>query len=379
MATTTIFGRYGRSSQIIFSLLTVILVSAICFGFEQWLDYKIVAFILLVTVSALAVLFDILPVLLSAILSALIWNFFFIAPRFTFRIGTIEDGVLFSMYFLVAIINAILTNRIKQVEKQARQKEEKARSIQLYNTLFNTLSHELKTPIAAIIAAIDNLRENQNHLDKKQSDELLFEISRASLRLNQQVGNLLNMSRLESGTMKPKKDWADINELIHSVVNRLESNLQKFDVHISIEEDLPFYYLDYMLIEQALYNLVGNASIYTPEYSELFISAKNNSEKTYRLSNSEEDRAITSETHTLVLTVEDRGPGFPENEISRVFDRFYRLKNSKAGGTGLGLSIVKGFVEAHGGHVTLENIPHGARFIMEIPAPASFMNSLKNE
>ena len=377
---TLLLNKLSRSKQIAFSLILVIVVSGICYAFNYIIDYKIVAFILLLTVSFLAVVFDLLPVLLAAIVSALIWNYFFIEPRHTFMIHSVEDTVLLSMYFLVATINGILTYRMRRIEKQAMEKEEKAKTIKLYNTLFNTLSHELKTPIATIIAATDNLKENSKNLTEENKEELVSEISVASLRLNQQVGNLLNMSRLESGNMTLKKDWCDINELIYSVVNRLEENLKHHHVHISIEKNIPFYKLDYVLIEQVIYNLLYNASIYTPEHSDIYISAKNNSDKIFVLAPSKKEKSeLASEINSLVVQVEDRGAGFPEDELEKVFDRFYRLQNTKTGGTGLGLSIVKGFVEAHEGKVFLENVPHGARFTFEIPAEVSFINNLKNE
>ena len=377
---TFVLNKLSRSKQIAFSLILVIVVSGICYAFNYIIDYKIVAFILLLTVSFLAVVFDLLPVLLAAIVSALIWNYFFIEPRHTFMIHSVEDTVLLSMYFLVATINGILTYRMRRIEKQAMEKEEKAKTIKLYNTLFNTLSHELKTPIATIIAATDNLKENSKNLTEENKEELVSEISVASLRLNQQVGNLLNMSRLESGNMTLKKDWCDINELIYSVVNRLEENLRHHHVHVSIEKNIPLYKLDYVLIEQVIYNLLYNSSIYTPEHSDIFISAKNNSDKIFVLAPSIKEKSeLASEINSLVVQVEDRGTGFPEDELEKVFDRFYRLQNTKTGGTGLGLSIVKGFVEAHEGKVFLENVPHGARFTIEIPAEVSFINNLKNE
>lgn len=375
-----LLNKLSQPKQILFSIGLIIIVSGICYAFSSFIDYKIVAFILLLTVSFLAVVFNILPVLLAAISSALIWNFFFIEPKYTFMIHSTEDTVLLSMYFLVATINGILTYRMRQIEKQAMEKEEKAKTIKLYNTLFNTLSHELKTPISTIIAATDNLKENAKNLTEENKEELVSEISVASLRLNQQVGNLLNMSRLESGNMQLKKDWCDINELIYSVVNRLEENLKHHKLHISIEKDIPLYKLDYVLIEQVLYNLLYNASIYTPEYSDIFISAKNCADKTYILNpTKKENSELAHEVNSLVIQVEDRGAGFPEKELEKVFDRFYRLQNARTGGTGLGLSIVKGFVEAHEGKVTLENVPHGARFTIELPAEVSFLNNLKNE
>ena len=111
-----------------------------------------------------------------------------------------------------------------------------------------------------------------------------------------------------------------------------------------------------------------------------FVGAKNNPEKIYRLDTSAlEHSEVKKESNSLLLTVEDRGPGFPPAELKKIFDKFYRLSNVKTGGTGLGLSIVKGFVEAHNGTIILENVPHGARFTIEIPAEVSYINNLKNE
>lgn len=372
--------KLNKSKQILFSVGLVIIVSGICYFLSGYMGYKVVAFLLLLTVSFLAVSFNIVPVLAAALLSALIWDFFFIPPRFTFRVDSVEDTIMLAMYFVIAMVNGMLTYKIRQIEKQARAKEEKAKSIKLYNTLFNSLSHELKTPIATIIGAADNLSENKKNLSEENSKQLIAEISMASLRLNQQVENLLNMSRLESGFIQLKKDWCDINELIYTVVNRLDENLKHRNVHIEVEKNLPLYKLDHGLMEQVLYNLVYNASIYTPEYADIFISAKNNDEKIYELKPSErEHSAMVKEMNFLILTIEDRGSGFPTEEIEKAFDKFYRLRNTQTGGTGLGLSIVKGFVEAHQGTVELENVPDGARFTIEIPAEVSFINYLKNE
>ena len=112
------------------------------------------------------------------------------------------------MYFIIALINAVMTNRIRKIEKEVREKEEKAKTVKLYNTLLNSLSHELKTPIATIVGATDNLLSENTSLSVDNRKELAENISVAALRLNQQVENLLSMSRLESGFIQPKKDFA---------------------------------------------------------------------------------------------------------------------------------------------------------------------------
>jgi two-component system, OmpR family, sensor histidine kinase KdpD len=372
--------KVSKHSQFLISIALVIVAAAGCFLLSAYIDYKVVAFILLLTVSLIAIVFDIVPVMAAATLSALIWNFFFIEPKFTFHVGTAEDGFLFLMYFVIALINAVFTNRVRKIERQVRQKEEKEKIVRLYNTLLNSLSHELKTPIATIVGATDNLLSNTSKLSEENKKELVEGISIASLRLNQQVENLLSMSRLESGFIQPKKDWTDINELVYDVIHRLEQPLKNHKLHISIDEKLPFYKLDYGLIEQVLYNLLYNAAIYTPAYGDIFLTAKNCADKIYRLdTGSAQHSVLKKETNVLIVIIEDRGPGFPPGEIEKVFDKFYRLQNTKPGGTGLGLSIVKGFTEAHNGTVKLENVPHGARFTIEIPAETSYINNLNNE
>ena len=346
--------KISQQYQYLISILLVCLVSAICFLFSVYIGAQVVAFILLLTLSLIAMSFDILPVLLTALLSALIWDFFFIGPRYNFRVGNTEDKILLSMYFVIALVNAVLTFKIRQIEKIARRKEEKAQTLRLYNTLLNSLSHEFRTPLATIIGATDNLLQEPSRLSAGDSKRLLSEISTASLRLNRQVENLLNMSRLESGFIQPKKDWYDIQELAFSIIHQLEEQLARHRVEIDIREDIPLVRLDYGLMEQVLYNLVYNAALYTPERALIRISAQ-------------------CPQASLEIIVEDEGPGFPEGEIGKVFDKFYRFTNSpigssRIGGAGLGLSIVKGFVEAHNGTVELMNrLSGGARFVISLP------------
>ena len=374
------FRNLSLTRQAIFSMLLVLLTAAICYLFEGIMGYRVVAFILLLVVSLTALLFQFRPVVIAALLSALLWNFFFIPPKFTFLIDNAEDVLLFFMYFVIAFINAVLTNRIRKIEKQVQEKDDKAKALKLYNTLLNSLSHELKTPVAAIVAASDNLLEQPSQLSESTKTELTKEISVAALRLNQQVENLLSMSRLESGFVQLKRDWCDVQELLYEAVNRLSEPLKNHKLNITIEEGLPFYKLDYVLIEQVIYNLLYNAALYTPEYSDIMIEIKNKSDKAYSLQlNNSEHSQLVRESSLLLIEIEDRGPGFPPDEIGKVFDKFYRMQQAKAGGTGLGLSIVKGFVEAHNGRVVLENVPHGAKFTITIPAETTYINQLKNE
>ncbi len=355
---TYMLPKINRTQQYIISITLVGSISGIGFLISDILGYRSVALLLLVTVSILAMVFDIMPVLVSSILSALIWDFFFIPPKFTLTVGTAEDGLLLFMYLIIILVHVVLTSKIRRMEKQALEKQEKEKAIKLYNTILDSLSHELRTPISTIIGATDVLKENPN-ISEENKKVLVGEISDASLRLNQQVENLLNMSRLESGIIQTKLNWVDVNELMYKVVKKCDTKAEKHTIQIQSDENLPMVILDEGLMEEAIYNLVNNALIYTPEGSDIHLQA-----------------SIYNDL--LKIVVMDNGKGFPNGEMEKVFDKFYRLDDSKPGGTGLGLSIVKGIVEAHQGTIKLKNAKTGgAVFTMLIPAKTSYLSDLK--
>jgi two-component system sensor histidine kinase KdpD len=167
------------------------------------------------------------------------------------------------------------------------------------------------------------------------------------------------MSRLESGFIQPRMDWCDINEIIYHVVKRIEETKISQRITINVNPEIPLFKLDKGMLEQIIYNLMNNAVLYTEPDRRIAIVA-------------------TYYTNVLEIIVEDNGAGFPEKEIQNVFDKFYRLKNTKAGGTGLGLSIVKGFTEALGGSIRLQNLSTGgAKFTIQIPARTSHFKTEK--
>ncbi len=219
-------------------------------------------------------------------------------------------------------------------------------SDRLYKTLFNSISHELRIPISTIMGASDLLLSTIPSEDIRK--ELYVEMLDSSRRLNRLVENLLNMSRLESGRIAAHPDWCDIRDLFNRVAESLEEELQPFRFDLVVPETMPLVRIDYGLMEQAIYNLVYNATQYTPAGT------------TIRL-------GTLYENGFLVIMVTDRGPGFDPGSLNQVFNKFWRPKGEKTGGLGLGLSIVKGFVEAHNGTVFVANRKNGgARFTIMI-------------
>ncbi len=352
---------HSKRKQYAISILLVAITAVLGYFMVDFIGHRAVALMLMLTVSLTAILFDIFPVLIAALLSALIWNFFFIPPIYTFHIETPEDALMFSMYFVIALINSVLTSKIREFEQKSRDEEEKGKSIQLYKTLLSSLSHELKTPISAIIGAIDTIKDNQSKLTDLTINELYDQIEVSGLRLNRQVENLLNMNRLEAKILQPKLDWVDVNELIFDIIRQNKESAINHTLIFEANEELPLFKTDGIFIEQICQNIIHNALQHTPHYSTIIIG-------------------VTDEGSAFTINISDNGFGFPLDKIELVFNKFYRVNNSQTGGTGLGLSIAKGFTEALGGNILLENLEAGgANFHINIPAESSYLNSLKNE
>ncbi len=237
---------------------------------------------------------------------------------------------------------------LNELTKQAIVIQESER---LYKTLFNSISHEMRTPLSAILAATEALMGTST--DGPARKELAEEIHTAAHRMNRLVGNLLDMTRLDSGMIRPSFDWCSVADVVQSAVRKLREELREHTVIVEITESIPLIKADFPLLEQAFTNVLHNGALYTPPGSRIEVRAG-------------------IQDDNCVVTIEDNGPGLPSGTFDHIFEKFFRLPGSKAGGTGLGLSIARGFVEAHGGTLTAENRPEGgARFIFRIPIEKS--------
>jgi two-component system, OmpR family, sensor histidine kinase KdpD len=224
-----------------------------------------------------------------------------------------------------------------------------AESERLYKTLFSSISHELKTPIASIMGASENLLADSQSQVSATTKEHSKEIHIAAERLNRLVANLLDMTRLESGMIQPKLDWCDVSDLIRVTVKGLEREVVNHQIIIRIQDDMPLVKLDFGLMEQALTNLIYNAVVHTPAGTTIGID-------------------VHVKNNQCFFIVTDSGPGIPQSDIKKVFDKFYRAEGTTTGGTGLGLPIAKGFIEAHRGSLSVRNrTSGGAEFTIEIP------------
>jgi two-component system sensor histidine kinase KdpD len=223
----------------------------------------------------------------------------------------------------------------------------------LRSALLSSVSHDLRTPLSAIKAAASSLLQEDIQWNEEERQSFALSIERESDRLNRLVGNLLDMTRIEGGALKPEKEWYPIDEVIHDVLGHMQFLLQDREVCSNIPADLPPVELDYLQMGQVLTNLLENATRYTPPSSPIEVSAQ----------------VVDGE---MEVSIADRGPGIPPADLERVFDKFYRVPGTthkkNVTGSGLGLSVCLGLVEAHGGRIWAENrAGGGAIFSFTLP------------
>jgi two-component system sensor histidine kinase KdpD len=238
----------------------------------------------------------------------------------------------FANQIALAIERALLAD-------EARQALLKAETEALRNTLLSSVSHDLRTPLAAITGAATALLQPELRLDQASRQELIQTIHEEANHLNEIIRNVLDMTRLESKTIKVKKEWQSLEEIVGVALNRLSEKLKDRDFRIVIPGDLPLVRFDPLLIEQVFVNLLDNALKYTPAATPLELKAEIREE-------------------SLLMELVDRGPGLPAGNEERIFDKFVRGVGT-ATGIGLGLTICRAIVKAHGGHIWAENRPGG--------------------
>ncbi len=220
----------------------------------------------------------------------------------------------------------------------------------LERALLNSISHDLRSPLATITGVLSSFRDGAGNLNEQSRRDLLENAWEEVERLNRFVGNLLDMTRLEAGSVRPNLDYCDVQDLIGCAVAAFEHRQQGRRIDIEVAADLPLIRLDIVLMTQVLINLLDNALKYSSADAPVTLTASR-----------DED--------SLLLEVSDRGPGVQEHELKWIFDKFYRVPVPEGvSGTGLGLSICKGFVEAHGGTIRAENRDDGGlRVMVAIP------------
>lgn len=259
----------------------------------------------------------------------------------------------FASQTAVALARGMLAEAAQRAQVQVETER-------LRNALLSSVSHDLRTPLTAITGAASSILEHETTLAAPMRRELLQTIYDEADRLNRLVSNLLQMTRLEAGTVQIAKEWQPLEEVIGAAVTRLEASLRDHPLSLHVPAHLPLVPLDEVLIEQVLINLLDNAVKHTLPGTAITLSAW--------------------EAHTAVtVEVADCGPGLPPGDEQRIFEKLYRGQQAGAhSGAGLGLTICRAIVEAHGGRIWAENRPGGGvalRFTLPIQGTPPLMST----
>jgi two-component system sensor histidine kinase KdpD len=235
---------------------------------------------------------------------------------------------------------------LAQAESRAQVLEE---SDKLKSAILSSVSHELRTPLSTIKAAASSLRGREVSWDSPARAELIEAIDDEADHLNMLVGNLLDMSRIDSGALKPRREWNILSEIVGSVLARMKHLTDTHQIEVEIPETLPLVPVDYVQMEQVFTNLLSNSLKYAPGNTQICIRAHKEDEMVH-------------------VQVSNQGPHVPIEHLERIFDKFYRTTDAdRITGTGLGLSICKGIIEAHQGRIWAENLTSGMAFNFTLP------------
>jgi two-component system sensor histidine kinase KdpD len=263
---------------------------------------------------------------------------------------TLEQSGMLSA---VVSLTALAVERSSLARQAGQVRLLKARE-ELQAALYNSVSHELRTPLTTIVGVLTSLSESRQgigpELSREIQNDMIGNAREQAGRLTRLVNNLLSISRIESGAVTVKRVPADVHDIISSALAEAGERATHRQIKVSVEDEVPVVKVDFALMAQALGNLIDNALKYSPPATEVEITAR-------------------SEGREVEISVLDRGPGIPQEEIGHVFEKFYQgAHQSSVPGTGLGLGIARGFVEAHGGRVSVRNRDGGgAEFTITIP------------
>lgn len=251
----------------------------------------------------------------------------------------------------LAGFSAVAVERM-QLNREVENVRVVAETESMRSALLSSLSHDLRTPLASIIGSTTSLLAYGRSYSEEVQRDLLKTVLEEAERLNRFVGNLLQMTKLEAGATVPKPQWADLDDLIGTTLERMEGRLEKVEVKVDIQPMLPLFQVDFVLMEHVLMNLLDNAVKYSPVGSTITVRGR-------------------AEGGWIVMEVQDQGVGIPAEHTRRIFDKFFRVyaRDRVVAGTGLGLAICKGIVEGHGGTIEAESAgtDQGSIFRVRLP------------
>jgi len=248
--------------------------------------------------------------------------------------------------FLTLFAEALERVRLAKMAASTRVRVE---TESLRNALLSAISHDLRTPLATIVGASSSLVENTKQLSAAAREELSRTVYEEAQRMASLANNILDMAKLDAGKVSLNLQWVPLEEIVGSVTVRLRGRLEGREVEVKLDSDLPLLRVDAVMLEQVLVNLIENAVKYTPAGTRIDIAGRKSSDAKW-----------------VEVAVSDHGPGIPEGESEKLFDKFYRVpaqRERAQSGVGLGLAICRAIIQAHGGAIEAGNRPDGGAVI----------------
>jgi K+-sensing histidine kinase KdpD len=337
------------------AVLLVLGVTLCAMVLMRWIDAAslMLMYVLVVIVSGLR--YGSRQALLASVLSFLAFNFFLTEPRYTFSVLRQDELVTLLFLLLIALICGPVASRIRQqylLVKELENERLRTEVEKLRSALLSSVSHDLRSPLSAMMGAAESLSLLDKQLNAQDRLDLIDTIVQESRRLDTYIQNLLDMTRLGYGTLKIERDWVAIADILGSALTRLRRYHPDVAVETRFTTPAPLLYVHAALIEQALFNILENATKFAPPQTAIVVS-------------------VTTRGTTCVIAIEDRGPGIPDDLRERIFDMFYVVADgdTKRQGTGMGLAICRGMIAAHRGVVRVETGADGigTRMVVELP------------
>ena len=335
------------------SIVVVVLVAVVLYALGVAPGQLAVTVPFLLAVVFIAVVWGRGPAIVAALASVILFNYLFIPPAYSFSVPSAEEGLLLISLLAVALVLGTLKDRMLRVEREVRAL---AASERLQKTILDAISHDLKTPLTTIMGSLNTLLSEGQRLGEGDRQELVVVAYDQAKRLDRLVTGVLEMTRLEAGAIRLRREPGLVADVIQSAVAQLGETLVERRCRIEIPPGLPSVSMDPVLLSHALANVLDNAA----KFSSM-------------------DTPIDVEAHAadrcVFIGVADRGVGVPADELDRIFEKFYRRMQSDAlqgaaSGAGLGLAIAKGIVEAHGGRIWAEQRVGGG-IVVSVSLPVS--------
>jgi K+-sensing histidine kinase KdpD len=352
--------RWPTAAGIAYSLLLVAGATVILTGVVAITEIRHISIGYVIPVVIAAVRFGTVESLIAAAVSIACSAFFFYAPIYSLQVHDSQQITDLVLFLFVAIVIGHLAARVREEADRANRRENEVRmraeADRFRDALIGSVSHELRSPLSSIMGAATVLAGAPPVQHEPKLAALANVVRDEAVRLNQDIQNLLDATRISSQGVEPHSAWTEPSDIVNSAIERRRAKLAEYKVDVRLPDDLPLMHVDSVLVEQALVQIIDNAAKYSAPGSSIEIEGRRNGEQ-------------------IVLSVTDHGPGIAPEDKEKVGERFFRGSRHAATttGSGLGLWIAKAFVSAHGGTLTLDNVDAGTGTTVSLRLPVPLM------